>query len=148
MCVCGRVHRRSAGHRRPQRSKSPPRPAGLATLSPRKMAFERPVLLMQLSHFEAYSADCAHRSAADAELHAYLRQVASASRVRFESALDHVALHEGLILPASAMPGDVAVASAARRAKPLRRGAAPSVVSASSHLFEFQHGEYQTNNQQ
>jgi hypothetical protein len=56
-------------------------------------------LLMQLSHFEAYSAECEHRNAADAELHAYLRQVATASRVRFEAALEHVALHEGLLLP-------------------------------------------------
>jgi DNA-binding transcriptional MerR regulator len=56
-------------------------------------------LLMQLSHFEAYSAECEHRSAADAELHAYLRQVAAVSRARFEAALEHVALHEGLILP-------------------------------------------------
>lgn len=56
-------------------------------------------LLMQLSHFEAYSAECRHRSAADAELHAYLQQVAATSRERFETALEHVALHEGLILP-------------------------------------------------
>lgn len=56
-------------------------------------------LLMQLSHFEAYSAQCEHRNAADAELHAYLRQVAAASRAQFEAALEHVALHEGLILP-------------------------------------------------
>ena len=56
-------------------------------------------LLMQLSHFEAYSADCEHRNTADAELHAYLRQVATASRTRFEAALEYVALHEGLLLP-------------------------------------------------
>ena len=56
-------------------------------------------LLMQLSHFEAYSAECEHRSPADAELHTYLRQVAAASRASFEAALEHVALHEGLILP-------------------------------------------------
>lgn len=56
-------------------------------------------LLMQLSHFEAYSAECRSRNAADAELHAYLQQVAAASRARFEAALEHVALHEGLILP-------------------------------------------------
>jgi DNA-binding transcriptional MerR regulator len=76
-------------------------------------------LLMQLSHFEAYSAECEHRSAADAELHAYLRQVAAASRARFEAALEHVALHEGLMLPSS--PGhDAADAAAnARRGKPL-----------------------------
>lgn len=58
-------------------------------------------LLMQLSHFEAYSAECLHRSAADAELHAYLQQVAGTSRARFEEALEHVALREGLILPPS-----------------------------------------------
>jgi hypothetical protein len=59
-------------------------------------------LLIQLSHFEAYSAECRHRSPADAELHAYLQQVAATSRARFEAALEHVALHEGLILPPSA----------------------------------------------
>ncbi|MEO7850766.1 MAG: MerR family transcriptional regulator [Rubrivivax sp.] len=58
-------------------------------------------LLVQLSHFETYSAECEQRSAADAELHAYLRQVASGSRARFEAALEHVALHEGLLLPSS-----------------------------------------------
>ena len=56
-------------------------------------------LLMQLARFEAYSAECEQRSPADAELHTYLRQVAAASRARFEAALEHVALHEGLILP-------------------------------------------------
>jgi DNA-binding transcriptional MerR regulator len=61
-------------------------------------------LLMQLSHFEAYSAECRHRSPADAELHAYLQQVAATSRARFEAALEHVALHEGLILPPSTLP--------------------------------------------
>jgi hypothetical protein len=60
-------------------------------------------LLMQLSHFEAYSAECEHRNAADAELHAYLRRVATASRARFEAALEIVALHEGLLLPSSAV---------------------------------------------
>jgi hypothetical protein len=58
-------------------------------------------LLMQLSHFEAYSAECENRSVADAEIHAYLKQVAAASRASFESALEHVAWHEGLTLPAS-----------------------------------------------
>ena len=61
-------------------------------------------LLMQLSHFEAYSAECRQRSPADAELHAYLQQVAATSRARFEAALEHVALHEGLILPPSSPP--------------------------------------------
>jgi hypothetical protein len=56
-------------------------------------------LLMQLSHFEAYSAECAHRSLADAALHAYLGQVAAACRSQFETALEAVARHEGLLLP-------------------------------------------------
>lgn len=56
-------------------------------------------LLMQLSHFEAYSAECRHRNEADAELHAYLQQVAATSRARFEAALEYVAMHEGLVLP-------------------------------------------------
>jgi len=55
-------------------------------------------LLMQLSHFESYSAQCAYRSVADAELHTYLSQVAAASRARFEEALERVAVHEGLLL--------------------------------------------------
>jgi hypothetical protein len=76
-----------------------------ANLSP-TMACECPrhvaELLLQLSRFEAYSAECEHRNAADAELHAYLQRVATASRARFEAALEHVAIHEGLLLPASA----------------------------------------------
>ena len=57
-------------------------------------------LLMQLSHFEDYSAECAQRSPADAVLHAYLQQVAGASRALFEAALEQVAIHGGLVLPA------------------------------------------------
>ncbi len=56
-------------------------------------------LLMQLSNFEAYSADCANRSPVDAELHTYLQRVAGGSRALFESALERVARHEGLTLP-------------------------------------------------
>jgi MerR family transcriptional regulator, light-induced transcriptional regulator len=56
-------------------------------------------LLMQLSHFEAYSADCANSSAADAQLHGFLRSVASTSRALFEDALERVAVHEGLLVP-------------------------------------------------
>lgn len=55
-------------------------------------------LLMQLSSFEAYSAGCINRDPADAQLHAYLQQVAGASRALFESALERVARHEGLPL--------------------------------------------------
>ena len=56
-------------------------------------------LLMQLSNFEAYSADCESLSPADAALHAYLKRVAGASRALFETALERVAIHEGLMLP-------------------------------------------------
>jgi hypothetical protein len=56
-------------------------------------------LLMQLSHFEAYSAECADSSAADAQLHGFLRGVASTSRALFEDALERVAVHEGLLVP-------------------------------------------------
>lgn len=61
-------------------------------------------LLVQLSRFEAYSAECEHRRADDAALHAYLARVAAAARARFEAALEHVALHEGLLLPWSHPP--------------------------------------------
>jgi len=76
-------------------------------------------LLVQLSHFEAYSAECEHRNAADAELHAHLGRVAAASRARFEAALEHVALHEGLLLPPSPGAHGVSVAPPARRPKAL-----------------------------
>lgn len=56
-------------------------------------------ILMQLSHFEAYSAECVQRSPADASLHAHLQQVAAASRALFETALERLAIHEGLMLP-------------------------------------------------
>ena len=58
-------------------------------------------LLMQLSRFEAYSAQCEHRSPADAELHAYLGSVAADARASLEAALEQVALHEGLLLPSA-----------------------------------------------
>jgi hypothetical protein len=76
-------------------------------------------LLVQLSHFEAYSAQCEQRGPADAELHAYLGQVAAASRARFEAALEHVALHEGLMLPLSPRQKDATAAPNARRPKSL-----------------------------
>jgi DNA-binding transcriptional MerR regulator len=56
-------------------------------------------LLVQLSHFEAYSADCQHRHAEDAALHAHLLRVTAGCRARFEAALEHVARQEGLLLP-------------------------------------------------
>ena len=55
-------------------------------------------LLMQLSNFEAYSADCENLSPADAALHAYLHRVAGTARALFESALERVAIHENLLL--------------------------------------------------
>lgn len=57
-------------------------------------------LLVQLSHFEAYSADCESRSPEDAELHAYLHQVTALARAQFETVLERVARHEGLLPPA------------------------------------------------
>ena len=55
-------------------------------------------LLMQLSNFETYSAECEHLSPADAELHAYLCQTSSAARHLFEIALERLAIHDGLAL--------------------------------------------------
>jgi len=66
-------------------------------------------LLLQASYFEKYSNDCANRSAADAQLHAYLQQIAGTARMLFEKALEQVAIAEGLPLPldpkASSVPG-------------------------------------------
>lgn len=56
-------------------------------------------LLMRLSRFEAYSAECAQLSAADAELHAWLGQIAGQARASFETALERIAEHEGLLRP-------------------------------------------------
>lgn len=56
-------------------------------------------LLLQISTFETYSSECANRSEADARLHAYLQRVAGAARMLFETALEHVAVAEGLPLP-------------------------------------------------
>lgn len=56
-------------------------------------------LLMQLSHFEAYSAGCANRDPADAAMHRHLQQVAGTARALFEDALERLAIHEGLLQP-------------------------------------------------
>lgn len=56
-------------------------------------------LVMQLSQFEAYSAECERRSPEDAALHAYLAQVAGAARSLFETALERLAEQEGLVVP-------------------------------------------------
>jgi len=55
-------------------------------------------LLMQIASFESYSAECASRNPADAELHAHLHQIAGVARQLFESAIEAVARHEGLSL--------------------------------------------------
>lgn len=86
-------------------------------------------LLAQLSHFEAYSADCEHRSPADAELHAYLRHVAATSRERFERALEHVALHEGLLLPPSLPPSPVKNGAGSARSAQRPKGSTGSTVA-------------------
>jgi hypothetical protein len=57
-------------------------------------------LVMQLSHFETYSAECVQRSPADADLHRELQRVAGLSRALFEAALQRVAEAESLPLPA------------------------------------------------
>lgn len=56
-------------------------------------------LLMQISNFEVYSAECANRSPDDAESHVYLTRVAGAARGLFEAALERIARQEGLMLP-------------------------------------------------
>lgn len=56
-------------------------------------------LLLQLLRFESYSAQCESRNTADAQLHAYLGQVAGAARTQFETALARVASAEGWSLP-------------------------------------------------
>ena len=55
-------------------------------------------LLMQLSHFETYSAECEQLSPADLALHVYLCRTAAAARHLFEVALERLARHEGLTL--------------------------------------------------
>ena len=53
-------------------------------------------IVMQLSAFETYSTDCTSRSPTDAQLHAYLADVAGSARALFEQALERIALAEGL----------------------------------------------------
>ena len=71
-------------------------------------------LRMQLAHFEAYGAECEHRSAANAALHSHLRLAAAAPRARFEAALEHLTMHEGFILPAPRMREDAAIEPSTR----------------------------------
>ncbi|NUZ08028.1 MerR family transcriptional regulator [Schlegelella sp. ID0723] len=73
--------------------------AGLSTTiaceCPRHLA----EIIQKLSHFEAYSAQCEHLDASDAALHSYLGRITATARSIFESALEHVAVREGLVVP-------------------------------------------------
>lgn len=55
-------------------------------------------IIAQLVSFEQYSQECLNKSSEDAHLHAYLRSVSGSARALFESALERVAAHEGLVL--------------------------------------------------
>ena len=115
-----------------RRSKAAPRRLGMASSGPRRyddaaladlarlsttIACECPrhvaELLLQLTHFETYSAECESLGPTDAALHAYLHRIAGSARALFESALEAVAVHEGLMVPARAPGG---VRARARRA--------------------------------
>lgn len=54
-------------------------------------------LLMQLSRFETYSAECERLCPEDAVLHAHLRQTSAVARHLFENALERLMVHEGLL---------------------------------------------------
>jgi len=73
--------------------------AGLSTTiaceCPRHLA----EIVMKLSHFEAYSAQCQRLDSKDAALHTYLGQVTATARSMFEAALERLAMHEGLVMP-------------------------------------------------
>ncbi len=56
-------------------------------------------LLLQLTRFEAYSAECEGRNATDAALHADVGQLAGLARTQLETALERVATAEGWPLP-------------------------------------------------
>jgi DNA-binding transcriptional MerR regulator len=56
-------------------------------------------ILVQLSRFEDYSAECAARDPEDAAMHVYLQRVTGGARRHFEVALERVARHEGLLPP-------------------------------------------------
>lgn len=56
-------------------------------------------LVMQLAHFETYSAECVQRGAVDEALHRHLLQVAGLARAMFEGALLRVAEAESIPVP-------------------------------------------------
>ncbi len=55
-------------------------------------------IITQLANFEQYSHECLNKSTDDAHLHAYLSSVSGSARALFESALEMVAHHEGIVL--------------------------------------------------
>ena len=57
-------------------------------------------LLFRLNAFEAYSADCENRNAADAALHAHLHRETAKARVLLEGALEHLVRCEEIDLAA------------------------------------------------
>jgi DNA-binding transcriptional MerR regulator len=57
-------------------------------------------LIAQLAAFEAYSQQCLNQSEEDARVHAQLRATAGSARALFENALEMVAAHGGVALPA------------------------------------------------
>lgn len=71
-------------------------------------------LLLQLTRFETYSMECENRSAADAPMHAYLAQVAGVARAQFETALERVAVSEGLMLPTTGVTRSAVQSTLAR----------------------------------
>ena len=58
-------------------------------------------LVVRLSNFETYSADCESRSPADAELHRYLNQISGNARTLLETALAKVVEAEGISITGS-----------------------------------------------
>jgi DNA-binding transcriptional MerR regulator len=56
-------------------------------------------LLLRLQQFEAYSADCEHRSDEDRQLHERLHQLAGTARLLFERAMHLLAEHEQALGP-------------------------------------------------
>ena len=59
-------------------------------------------LLLRVQQFEAYSADCEHRSEDDRQLHEELHRLAGAARMLFERAMHRLAEHEQALAASSA----------------------------------------------
>lgn len=59
-------------------------------------------ILLMVGSFERYSAQCANRNEADAQLHLELERAAGLARTILEAAMDRLALADGLDVPARA----------------------------------------------